>query len=392
MQSVYLIDGCRTPIGSLGGMFKDLSPSQLGVSAAQDAIRRAGVPKEELDEVIVGNCLMETSEANLARVISLASGVPFSVPAFTVQRQCSSGMQALVCGAQQIQTGENNLVLVGGVEAMSHAPYNLSQARYGYRLKGGELADSVWQVLTDPVTEMIMGMTAENLAAKYDISREDQDEVAYTSHQRAAAAFREGRWQEEIHPVEVLGRRGKTDTYSDDEHIRHGVSLGDFSKLKPVFKKDGTVTAGNASGINDGAAFAVLASESKVKELGLKPLARLVGHATAGVEPELMGYGPVPATKKAMQRAGWNLQDLDLIELNEAFAAQYLACERLLELDRDKTNVNGSGIALGHPIRCTGVRIIISLLYEMRRRNLKKGLASLCVGGGMGKSTLWEMT
>jgi acetyl-CoA C-acetyltransferase len=300
-------------------------------------------------------------------------------------------MQALVSAAQQIQTSESELVLVGGVEAMSHAPYNIPNARYGYRLKGGELCDSVWQVLTDPVINQIMGMTAENLAGKYDISREDQDEVAFLSHTRAAAATKEGRFAEEIVPVAVPGRKKQVKVHDVDEHIRFDIQREDLAKLKPVFSKDGTVTAGNASGINDGAAFALLASEDKAKELGIQPMARLVSYASAGVEPELMGYGPVPATKKAMERAGWGPKDLELIELNEAFAAQYLACERLLELDREMVNVNGSGIALGHPIGCTGVRIVISLLHEMRRRKLNKGLATLCVGGGMGMSTLWEI-
>jgi acetyl-CoA C-acetyltransferase len=390
LRDVYILEGCRTAIGSFGGQFLKVRAADLGVVAAEEAIRRAGVDKAALDDVLVGCCMMVSDEINIARVISLRAGIPDSVPAATIQRQCSSSMQALVFAAQQIQTGENDLVLVGGVESMSHTPYTLKGARWGYRLRDGVLTDALWEGLTDPVKDLIMGLTAENLAAKYDISREAQDELALTSHQRAAAAIREGRFAEEIVPVEVPAKRGQTKTIDTDEHVRMDVTADDLTKLKPAFKKDGTVTAGNASGLNDAGAFVVVASGDKVRELGLEPMGRLVGHAAAGVEPELMGYGPVPATRKALDRAGWKLEDVELIELNEAFAAQYLACEKLLGLDRSITNVNGSGIALGHPVGCTGIRITISLLHEMRRRQAKRGLATLCVGGGMGKAVLIE--
>jgi len=273
---------------------------------------------------------------------------------------------------------------------MTHVPYILRKARFGYRLRNGELTDALWEGLSDPVKGMIMGLTAENLAEKYNISREEQDQLAYTSHTRAAKARESGRFKEEIVPVEVTGRKGKVTVIDTDEHIRADITPEKLAALKPTFKKDGSVTAGNSSGLNDAAAFVVVASEDKVKELNLKPAGRLVAHAAAGVEPELMGYGPVPATKKALARSSWKLSDIELIELNEAFAAQYLACEKLLDLNRDITNVNGSGIALGHPVGATGVRIVISLLHEMRRRNLTKGMASLCVGGGMGKTVLVE--
>ncbi|MBN2498755.1 MAG: acetyl-CoA C-acetyltransferase [Deltaproteobacteria bacterium] len=390
MREVFLLDGCRTAIGSFGGIFAKLRAADLGVIAAEKAIEKAGVPKDALEDVLVGNCMMVSDEINIARVISLRVGIPESVPAATIQRQCSSSMQALVFAAQQIQTGEHDLVLVGGVESMTHTPYILKGARFGYRLRHGELTDSLWEGLTDPVKGIIMGLTAENLAEKYGITREQQDELAYTSHSRAAEATRAGRFLEEIVPVEVPGRKGQVSVETTDEHIRFDVSIETLAQLKTTFKKDGTVTAGNSSGINDGAAFCVVASEAKVKELGLKPVARLISHAVAGVEPELMGYGPVPATRKALDRAGWKLHDVELIELNEAFAAQYLTCEKLLELDRSITNVNGSGIALGHPVGCTGIRIVVSLLHEMRRRDLKRGLATLCVGGGMGKAVCLE--
>ncbi len=390
MREVYILEGCRTAIGSFGGMYLKMRAADLGVIAAEEAIRRAGVAKDALDDVLVGNCMMVSDEINIARVISLRAGIPDQVPACTIQRQCSSSMQAMVFAAQQIQTGESDLVLVGGVESMTHTPYVLKNARWGYRMKHQEVTDSLWEGLTDPVKNMIMGLTAENLAEKYDISREEQDELAFTSNSRAAKATRDGTFTEEIVPVEVPGRRGKVTICDKDEHIRMEVTKEELASLKPAFKKDGTVTAGNASGINDGAAFVVLASEDKVRELGLKPMGRLVSHAVAGVEPELMGYGPVPATQKALARADWKLKDLELIELNEAFAAQYLACEKLLELDRKITNVNGSGIALGHPVGCTGIRLVISLLFEMRRRDVKRGLATLCVGGGMGKAVCIE--
>ena len=392
LKEVYILEGCRTAIGAFGGMYMNLRAADLGVVAAKEAIRRAGVEMAALDDVLVGNCMMVSDEINIARVISLKAGVPDHVPAATIQRQCSSSMQALVFAAQQIQTGENDLVLVGGVESMTHTPYTIKNARWGLRLKNSTLTDSLWEGLTDPIHGIIMGLTAENLAEKYQITREDQDELALTSHRRATAAINEGRFKEEIVPVEVPGKRGTSKIVDTDEHVRMNLTADDLAKLKPAFKNDGTVTAGNSSGLNDAAAFVVLASGEKVRELGLKPMGRLVAHAAAGVEPELMGYGPVPATKKALERANWKLSDVELIELNEAFAAQYLACEKLLELDRSITNVNGSGIALGHPVGCTGVRLVISLLFEMRRRQVKRGLASLCVGGGMGKSILVERT
>ena len=298
MREAFILEGCRTAIGSFGGMYLKVRAADLGIAAAKEAIKRNNVPVEAIDDVVVGNCMMVSDEINIARVISLKAGIPFSVPAVTIQRQCSSSMQALVFAAQQVQTGENDLVLVGGVESMTHTPYVLKNARFGYRLRHGELTDSLWEGLTDPVKGIIMGITAENLAEKYNISREEQDKLAYTSHSRAASAQKEGKFLEEIVPVSVPAKKGKTVIIDSDEHIRPEITVEQLSGLKPTFKKDGTVTAGNSSGINDAAAFCLVASEEKIKELNLKPQARLVAHAVAGVEPELMGYGPVPATKK----------------------------------------------------------------------------------------------
>ena len=334
---------------------------------------------------------MRTDEPNIARVTALKSGIPFHVPGVTIQRQCSSSMQAAVFAAQKIMVGEADMVLVGGVESMSTAPYVLKDARWGKRLTHGQMTDTVWEGLTCPNTGLIMGITAENLAEKYEISREEQDEVALTSHHRAAAAASSGRFAEEIVPVERTDRRGRVTVFDKDEHIRPDITAEALAKLRPTFKGDGTVTAGNSSGLNDGAAAAILVSEEKAVKLGLKPIARIVANAVAGVEPELMGYGPVPATKKALERAGMTLDQIDLIELNEAFAAQYLACEKLMGLNREITNVNGSGIGLGHPVGATGLRLLVSLSHEMKRRGNKYGLATLCVGGGMGKAVILEL-
>jgi len=371
-------------------MFKGMLANELAVHPVRETIRRAGIDPAMLDDVIFGNCFMRTDEPNVARVTALKAGIPFSVPACTIQRQCSSSMQAAVFAAQKIATGDADMVLVGGVEAMSAAPYVLKDARWGKRLMHAEMTDTIWEGLTCPNTGVIMGVTAENLAEKYSITREEQDLVSFQSHQKAGAALRNGTFKDEIVPVEIRDRKGKVTSLAADEHVRPDITLEALAKLPTTFKKGGTVTAGNSSGLNDGASAALIVSERKVNELGLKPEARIVAHAVAGVEPELMGYGPVPATRKALERAGITLSQIQLIELNEAFAAQYLACEKLLELDRSIVNVNGSGISLGHPVGATGLRLMVTLVHEMRRRNLKYGLASLCVGGGMGKTVILE--
>ncbi len=391
MKAVYLVAPLRTAIGSFGGIYKDIPANELAITPVMETIRQAGIDPGELDDVIFGNCFMRTDEPNIARVTALKSGIPFHVPGVTIQRQCSSSMQAAVFAAQKIMVGEADMVLVGGVESMSTAPYVLKDARWGKRLTHGQMTDTVWEGLTCPNTGLIMGITAENLAEKYEISREEQDEVALTSHHRAAAAASSGRFAEEIVPVERTDRRGRVTVFDKDEHIRPDITAEALAKLRPTFKGDGTVTAGNSSGLNDGAAAAILVSEEKAVKLGLKPIARIVANAVAGVEPELMGYGPVPATKKALERAGMTLDQIDLIELNEAFAAQYLACEKLMGLNREITNVNGSGIGLGHPVGATGLRLLVSLSHEMKRRGNKYGLATLCVGGGMGKAVILEL-
>jgi acetyl-CoA C-acetyltransferase len=389
-RDVYIVSGARTAIGDFGGALKDFMGHQLAVFPMEEALKRAKVSKEMVEEVILGHCIQRTDEPNTARTAALKMGIPVTVPAFTVQRQCSSALQAVVSGAQMIKLGEAEIVLAGGVEAMSSSPYMLKTARWGQRLQHAQMNDTVWDVLTDPLNGMLMGQATEGLAAKYKISREEQDEVAYRSHRKAAEAIAAGRFKEEIVPVAVPQRKGPPKIFEVDEHPRKDISLEDLGKLPTVFKKGGTVTAGNSSGINDGASAVVLMSGEKVQKLGLKPMARIVAYAWAAVEPEFFGYGPVPATQKALQRANLTLQDMELIEVNEAFAGQYVACEKGLGLKREIVNVNGSGIALGHPVGSTGARILITLLYEMARRNLKIGLATLCVGGGMGMSMIVE--
>ena len=391
-RDVYVMSGARTAIGDFGGALKDFLGHQLAVFPMEEALKRAQVSKEMVEEVILGHCIQRTDEPNTARTAALKMGIPVSVPAFTVQRQCSSAMQAIVSGAQMIQLGEADIVLAGGVETMSSAPYMIKTARWGQRLQHGQMSDTVWEVLTDPLNGMLMGLATEGLAEKYKITREEQDEVSHRSHRNAARAIAEGKFKEEIVPVLIPQRKGTPKVFETDEHPRKDISMEELAKLTPAFKKGGTVTAGNSSGLNDGAAAVILMSGAKVQKLGVKPLARIVSYAWAALEPEFFGYGPVPATKKALQRANLTLQDMELIEVNEAFAGQYLACEKGLGLKREMVNVNGSGIGLGHPVGSTGARIIITLLYEMARRGLKMGLATLCVGGGMGMTTIVERT
>ena len=393
-RDVVIVSAVRTPIGKFGGGLKDLRAYQLAGMAMEAALARAGVEKGAIDEVIAGDCIQCPDEANTARTAALSIGIPVEVPAYTIQKQCSSSMQALSSARTQILAGDADIVLVVGVESMSNAPYVLKTARWGQRLTHGELTDTVWELLYSGSgllgERMIMGETAENLARKYGISRREQDEVALRSNHNAERAVKSGAFREEIVPVSVKTRKGET-VVDTDEHLRFGLNLEELEGLKPVFRKDGTVTAGNSSGINDGAAAVVVTSRGKALELGLKPLGRVVAQTSAGVPPEIMGYGPVPATEKLLARTGVSLREIGLVELNEAFAAQYLACEKGLGLDRDRVNVNGSGIGLGHPVGCTGIRLVVSLLHEMRRRGERYGLATLCVGGGMGMSTLVEL-
>lgn len=391
MRDVVAVSGVRTAIGTFGGGLKDYPAPDLMALVIKEAICRANVDPALAGDVIIGQCMQRTDELPTGRLAALKAGLPIEVPGITLQRNCASGMQALVYAAQQIMLGDMEMAIAGGVEVMSRVPYTLDKARWGARLQHAVMADGIWDGLTDAYSGLIMGLTAENLAEKYNISRAAQDEVALQSHNKAEAAIKSGRFKEEIMPVEIPKKKGAPTVFDTDEHVRLGLTADQLASLKPGFKKDGTVTAGNASGINDGAAAMVLMSREKAEALGIAPIARLVSYGMAGVEPELMGYGPVPATKQALERAKLKLEDIELIEVNEAFAAQYLSCEILLGLNREITNVNGSGIALGHPVGCTGTRIVVSLLHEMRRRGNRLGLATLCVGGGMGMTTIWEM-
>lgn len=389
METVVFAGAVRTPIGSFGGSLKDVSARKLAETAIRGVLERSGVEAGSVQEVILGNCIQRTDEANIARTAALDAGLGKEVTGFTVQRQCASGMQAIVSGASQILLGDRDVVIAGGVESMSNAPYVLKQTRWGKRIMHGELTDSMWELLTDPHHNILMGETAERLADKYGITREEQDEIAWRSHRNAVAAMDNGKFTDEIIPVPLATRKGTT-YVTQDEHPRRDVTLEGLAALKPAFRDDGTVTAGNSSGINDGASAVLLMKESTARERGLRPLGRIVSWAWAGVEPDLMGYGPVPAVKQALQKAGLSLSDIGLIEINEAFAAQYLAVERLLELPREITNVNGSGISLGHPVGSTGCRIVVTLLHEMQRRGVRYGLAALCVGGGMGMAMVVE--
>jgi acetyl-CoA C-acetyltransferase len=392
-DDVVMVSAARTAIGKFGGALKDIRAHQLAAHVMKEALRRAkNLDPHLLGDVVVGDCVQCFDEANTARTAQLAAGIPFEVPAFTVQRQCSSSMQALNSAVHQVRCGDSEVVLVAGVESMSSGPYYLPGARWGMRLQNQEVVDAVWEmlhsgsrVLGEP---MIMGITAENLAAKYNISRQAQDQLAMESHNKAEAAIKAGRFKEEIVPCQIPAKKGQTVAFEQDEHPRFGLTMDDLARLKPAFRPDGTVTAGNSSGLNDGAAAAIVMTRGKARDMGLAPLARIVTQAAAGVEPHLMGYGPVPSTQKALKKAGMILKDIQLIEVNEAFAAQYIACEMGLGLDRSITNVNGSGVGLGHPVGCTGLRIVISLIHEMARRNLEVGLATLCVGGGMGMTTI----
>lgn len=390
MTEVFLINGARTAFGSFGGSLKDVTAQQLGVVAAKGALKRSGIDVSKVDNVVIGNVIQAHEGAPyLARHISLDAGVPIETPALTLNRLCGSGLQAVISATQSIKLDESEVGLAGGAENMSQAPYLSRKARFGIRMGNDILVDTLSEALTDNRAGCGMGMTAENLAERYGITREDQDAFAATSHQRATQASESGRLEEEIVPVNVETRKSPVEV-DKDEHIREGATQEGLSKLKPVFKKDGTVTAANSSGINDGAAAVIVASERAVNEEDLEPMARVVSWAVAGVDPNIMGIGPVPASRLALKRAGLSLDDIDLIEINEAFAAQYLACEEELELDREKVNVNGGAVAFGHPVGASGARVLLTLLYELNQREKKYGLASLCIGGGQGIAMVVE--
>ena len=391
MSTVYILDGARTAFTAFGGSFSSTDAVQLGTLTAIDALKRSGVSAEDVDHVIYGGVITTgPNSAYLARHIGLYAGVPQHVPALTVNRLCGSGMQSVVSGAQQILLGESNVILAGGAENMSQSPYsNFEQRFHGSKMGNLQFIDMLNATLTDQYTGSGMGLTAEKLADMYDISREEQDAFALLSHERAATAREAGKYGEEIVPVVLSTRKGDI-VVDRDEHIKEGGTLESLAKLRPAFKKDGTVTAANASGINDGAASVVVASETYVNDKGLKPLARIVSWGVMGVDPTIMGIGPVPAIKQALERADLSVEDIDLFEINEAFAAQYLAVEKELGLDREKTNVNGGAIALGHPVGASGARIILSVAYELRRRGGKYACASLCIGGGQGIALIIE--
>lgn len=391
MTDIFLVSAARSPIGSFGGSLRDQKLGDLGAHVAKAAIERAGIGAELISNVVLGNVIpTEPGDAYVSRLAAMGAGVPQEVPALTVNRLCGSGMQALVEIAQSIMLGDCEIGLGGGVEVMSRAPYLSEGVRWGQKMGSIALVDGLIGTLTDPFNNYHMGVTAENVAERYEISREDQDAAALTSQLRAANAIAQGYFRDQIVPVEV--RKGRaTALFDTDEYVRTDAKLEDFAGLKPVFKKEnGTVTAGNASGINDGAAAAVLASAAAVKAHGLKPLARLVSYGHAGVDPAYMGIGPVPASRIALARARIGVADLDVVESNEAFAAQACAVSKELGLDPTKVNPNGSGISLGHPVGATGAIIVTKLVYELQRTGGRYGLATMCIGGGQGIATVWE--
>jgi len=389
-RDVFILGGKRTPMGEYVGALKDISAIDLGAIAARGALAATHVSADEIDHTIIGNALQTSGDAIYgARHVALKAGVPFDRPALTVNRLCGSGIQSIISGAQMIQLGEAQTALVGGMESMSQAPHVIRGARSGFALGQGKLEDSLMVALLDTYCNTPMAGTAENLARRHEISREEQDRYALRSQQEAKRAHDAGSFAEEIVPVEIKSRKG-TAIFDTDDHMRPDTTLEGLTKLRPAFSKDGFVTAGNASGIVDGAAALVIAGEEFVKARDIKPLGRIVSWAYAGVEPEIMGIGPVPATRKALERAGLKLEEIDLIEVNEAFAAQYLAVEKELGLDRSRTNVNGGAIALGHPLGATGTRLVLTLLNELRRRNGRYGLATACIGGGQGIAIICE--
>ena len=398
MRKTVVVSANRTPIGSFGGVFKDVSAVELGVAVLKAIFAETGLKPEQIDEVILGNVCGAGHGQNIARQVAIKSGVPDHIPAYTVNKVCGSGMKSVALGAMMIAAGEADIVVAGGTENMSQIPYVSMDMRWGGKMGDKTMTDlMIRDGLSDIFNNYHMGVTAENLAEKFQISREEQDAFAASSQNKTEKAMAEGRFKDEIVPIVIPQRKGDALVIDTDEFPRKGVTAEALGKLRPAFKADGSVTAGSSSGINDGAALLLLMSEEKARELGLPILATLAGTASGGVDPAIMGYGPVPAIKKLLQKSGWSLGDIELAELNEAFAAQSLAVFKGLEaenvgaLNPDIVNVNGGAIALGHPIGASGARIIVSLLHEMRKRNVHKGLAALCIGGGMGIASIWEL-
>jgi acetyl-CoA C-acetyltransferase len=391
MKNVYLVGSARTPIGRFGGMLAAWSAADMGVAVAVESLKRARVSAAQIQESIWGSARQAGGGPNVARQITYRAGVPETVPAYTVNQACGSGLKAIILGAQEIMLGRARMILAGGTESMSRVPYYAEGARWGMRMGNTELVDGMYRDgFNDPLSGLVMGETAENLARQYEISRDEQDVYALRSQQRAEIAISSGRLDDEVFSLEIKGRKGETTRFARDEHYRAGTTIESLKKLPPVFSKEGTVTAGNSSGITDGAAAVVVMSEEALKESGAEAEARIVDYEITGVAPEIMGIGPVPAVRALLDRQRLSLDEIDLIELNEAFAAQVIACDRELGLDAKRLNVNGGAIALGHPIGCTGVRITTTLLHEMKKRKAQRGLATLCVSGGMGLALLVE--
>jgi acetyl-CoA C-acetyltransferase len=391
MREVVIVSAARTPIGSFGGSLAGLSAVELGTIAAKEAIKRAGIDPSMIDDVIVGNILSAGLGQNAARQVSIYSGVPETVTAMTINKLCGSGLRAVSMAAQFIMLGDADVILAGGTESMSNAPYLLPKARFGYRMGDGKVIDSmIHDGLTETFNNYHMGVTAENIAKRWNITREEQDAFAALSQQKTEVAQKSGVFRDEIAPVVIPQRKGDPVVVDTDEYPRHGTTIEKLAKLPPAFDKAGTVTAGNASGINDGAAMLVVMSREKADELGIKPLVTIKSYASVALDPTIMGYGPVPASRKALERIGYTVDQLDLVEANEAFASQSIAVVKDLGLNPEIVNVNGGAIALGHPIGASGARILTTLIYEMLRRDAKTGLATLCIGGGMGTSLIVE--
>ncbi len=390
MKDVVIASIVRTPVGTFGGSLKDVSAVDLGVIVVKEAIKRAGIVPEQVENVILGNVLQTGLGQNTARQVLIHSGIPQEVPAMTINKVCASGLRSISLAAQIIKAGDADIIVAGGIENMSAAPFALLKARWGYRMGEDKLIDvMIKDGLWDAFNHYHMGITAENVAEKWGLTREELDEFALGSQQKAEAAIKSGRFKDEIVPVPIKDKKGEV-LFDTDEHPRFGTTMDALSKLKPAFKKDGIVTAGNASGINDGAAAAVVMSAEVAKKLGITPLCRIASYASAGVDPALMGTGPIPASKKALEKAGWKVEDLDLIEANEAFAAQAVVVNKEMGWDISKVNVNGGAIAIGHPIGASGARILTTLIHEMIKRNAKKGIATLCIGGGQGHALTVE--
>ncbi|MFQ5637470.1 MAG: thiolase family protein [bacterium] len=390
-KNIYLVAPSRTPIGKFGGALSVFTAPELGAFAAKETIQRSGIDPAELDEAIFGNARQAGVRPNPARQVAFNAGCPETVPAYTVNKACASGMKAIINAYQAIALGDADLILAGGTESMSNTPYLIPRARWGVKFGHDELVDGMYRDgFLCPLCGELMGKTAENLADKYGVTRQESDEFALRSQQKAATAQKQARFLDEVVPIEIKDRKGQTTVMSSDEHPRSQTTLEGLAKLKPVFKENGTVHAGNASGITDGAAAVLVVSEQRLRDLNLEPIVKIVDYTVAGVDPSIMGIGPVPAVRSLLKRNHFSLNDIDLIELNEAFAVQVLACQRELNFKQSVVNVNGGSIALGHPIGCTGARIIVTLTHEMKKRDATLGLATLCVSGGMGMTVLLE--